>query len=187
MRILTVLVAFIVASLLLLGIAAVRAARHATKAPIPGTPAPDFTLNAQDGKPASLRDFRGRWVVLYFYPKDFTSGCTKEAHNFQRDLALFEQKNAVILGVSGQDQVSHEKFCVAEGLHVKLLADPHCDLSTRYGSVVNLGVAQLSARHTFLIDPTGVIRKVYLKVDPASHSGEVLADLSELEKPSPQS
>lgn len=184
---LTVLGAVLVAILLLLGIAAVRAAHDRTDAPVPGTPAPDFTLNAQDGKPASLSDFRGHWVVLYFYPKDFTSGCTKEAHNFQHDLALYTQKNAVILGVSGQDQVSHEKFCAAEGLHFKLLADPHCELSRRYGSVVNLGVARLSARHTFLIDPAGVIRKVYWKVDPARHSAEVLADLSALEKPSPQS
>ena len=187
MRMLTVTSAFIVAILLLFGIAAVRAAHDRTKAPNPGTPAPDFTLNAQDGKPASLHDFRGQWVVLYFYPKDFTSGCTKEARNFQHDLALYEQKKAVILGVSGQDQVSHEKFCATEGLHFKLLADPHCELSWRYGSVVNLGVARLSARHTFLIDPRGVIRKMYLKVDPASHSAEVLADLSELQKPSPPS
>lgn len=187
MRMLTVLSAVIVAILSLLGIAAVRAAHDRTKAPIPGTPAPGFTLNAQDGKPVSLSDFRGHWVVLYFYPKDFTSGCTKEARNFQHDLALYEQKKAVILGVSGQDQVSHENFCATEGLHFKLLADPHCELSWRYGSVVNLGVARLSARHTFLIDPAGVIRKVYLKVDPARHSAEVLADLSELQKPSPQS
>jgi thioredoxin-dependent peroxiredoxin len=187
MRMLTVLIAFVVAILLLLGMAAVRAARHLGKAPVPGTPAPDFTLNAQDGKPASLRDFRGQWVVLYFYPKDFTSGCTKEARNFQHDLALYEKKNAVILGISGQDQVSHEKFCATEGLHFKLLADRHCELSERYGSVVNLGVARLSARHTFLIDPAGVIRKVYLKVDPAKHSAEVLADLSELQKASPPS
>jgi peroxiredoxin Q/BCP len=184
---LTVLSAVIVAILSLLGIAAVRAAHDRTKAPIPGTPAPGFTLNAQDGKPVSLSDFRGHWVVLYFYPKDFTSGCTKEARNFQHDLALYEQRNAVILGVSGQDEVSHEKFCAAEGLHFRLLADPHCELSERYGSVVNLGVARLSARHTFLIDPAGVIRKVYVKVDPAKHSAEVLADLSELQKTSPQS
>ena len=187
MRMLTVLIAFVAAILLLLGMAAVRAGRHLAKAPAPGTPAPDFTLDAQDGKPLSLRDFRGQWVVLYFYPKDFTSGCTKEARNFQLDLALYEKKNAVILGVSGQDQVSHEKFCAAEGLHFKLLADPHCELSERYGSVVNLGVARLSARHTFLIDPAGVIRKVYLKVDPAKHSAEVLADLAELQKASPPS
>lgn len=182
MKMLTVFIAVIVAVLLLVGLVAARASRNAAKAPVAGTPAPDFTLNAQDGKPVSLRGFRGQWVVLYFYPKDFTSGCTKEARNFQHDLALYEQKNAVILGVSGQDEVSHEKFCTAEGLHFKLLADAHCELSARYGSVVDLGVAKLSARHTFLIDPTGVIRKVYLNVNPSKHSAEVLADLAELQK-----
>jgi len=185
MKMLTVSIAAIVALLLLLGFVAVRASRSETKAPAAGTVAPDFTLNAQDGKPVSLHDFRGQWVVLYFYPKDFTRGCTKEARNFQHDLALFEQKNAVILGVSGQDEVSHEKFCAAEGLHFKLLADLHCELSARYGSLLNLGVAKLSARHTFLIDPTGVIRNVYLKVDSSKHSAEVLADLAQLEKASP--
>ena len=184
---LTIIIVLILAVFLVVGITAVRAARNAQKAPVAGTAAPDFTLNAQDGKPASLSDFRGQWVVLYFYPKDFTSGCTKEAHNFQHDLTQYEQKNAVILGVSGQDEASHEKFCTAEGLHFKLLADPHCELSARYGSVVNLGVAKLSARHTFVIDPSGVIRKVYLDVDPAKHSAEVLGDLAGLQKASPQS
>src|SRR5215471_2835063 len=113
---------------------AVMATGSGKKAPAPGTPAPDFTLNAQDGKPVSLHDFRGKWVVLYFYPKDFTSGCTKEARNFQRDIAQFEEKNVVILGVSGQDEKSHEKFCTAEGLHFKLLADSHFTLSELYGS-----------------------------------------------------
>src|SRR6266581_6083442 len=182
MRMIAIFIALIIGALLLVGLTAVRAARHLAKAPSAGTPAPDFTLNAQDGKQVSLRDFRGQWVVLYFYPKDFTSGCTKEAHNFQQDLSLYEQKKAVILGVSGQDETSHEKFCAAEGLHFKLLADAHCELSARYGSVVDLGVAKLSARHTFLIDPAGVIRKVYLKVDPSRHSAEVLTDLAELQK-----
>lgn len=182
MKMLTIIITVIVAILLLVGLVAARASRNAKAAPAAGSPAPDFTLKAQDGKPISLRDFRGQWVVLYFYPKDFTSGCTKEARNFQQDLALYEQKNAVILGVSGQDEVSHEKFCTAEGLHFKLLADAHCELSARYGSVVDLGVAKLSARHTFLIDPAGVIRRVYLKVDPSKHSAEVLADLAELQK-----
>ena len=163
----------------------VLASRSAAKPPLAGTPAPEFTLNAQDGKPVSLRDVRGKWVVLYFYPKDFTSGCTKEARNFQHRLAQYEQKNAVILGVSGQDENSHQRFCAAEDLHFKLLADTNFDVSTRYGSVVNLGVAKLSARHTFLIDPEGVIRKVYLNVSPANHSIQVLADLAELQKPSP--
>src|SRR5215813_3933598 len=173
-------------ALLLMVFVAVIATRAGKKAPAPGTSALDFTLNAQDGKPVSLRDLRGKWVVLYFYPKDFTSGCTREAHNFQRDLALYEQRNAVILGVSGQDAHSHEKFCSAEGLHFKLLADARCEVSTRYDSVVNLGLAKLSSRHTFLIDPSGTIRKVYLQVDPARHSEQVLADLAELQK-TPQS
>jgi len=164
----------------------VLASRSGKNAPGTGTSAPEFTLNAQDGKPLSLRDFRGKWVVLYFYPRDFTSGCTKEARNFQRDLAQFEQKNAMILGVSGQDAQSHEKFCAAEGLHFKLLADTNYELSTRYDSLVNFGVVKLSARDTFLIDPSGVIRKVYLKVDPTTHSAEILADLAALQTASVQ-
>jgi thioredoxin-dependent peroxiredoxin len=169
------------------GFALFLAARSTGQAPLSGSAAPEFTLNAEDGKPISLRDFRGKWVVLYFYPKDFTSGCTKEARNFQRDLAQFEQKNAVILGVSGQDELSHEKFCTAEGLHFKLLTDKRYELSARYGSVVNLGVAKLSARHTFIIDPGGIIRKVYLSVDPSRHSAEVLSDLAQLQASSTKS
>jgi peroxiredoxin Q/BCP len=163
------------------------ASRTGEKAPGVGTLAHDFTLNAQDGKPVSLHDFRGKWVVLYFYPKDFTSGCTREARNFQQDIALYEEKNAVILGVSVQDELTHQKFCTAEGLRFKLLADTNYELSNRYDSLVNLGVAKLSARHTFLIDPSGAIRKVYLKVDAAKHGAQVLADLSELQKASPKS
>jgi peroxiredoxin Q/BCP len=156
-----------------------RAAKAAgSAAPEAGTPAPDFTLNSQEGKPVSLRDFKGKWVVLYFYPKDFTSGCTVEAHNFQRDLAQYEQKNAVILGVSMQDEDSHQKFCTKEGLSFKLLADTKSTVSAEYGSVVNLAVAKLSARHTFLIDPSGTVRKVYLDVKPSEHCAELLAALT---------
>jgi peroxiredoxin Q/BCP len=159
-----------------------RAVQSGAKAPSTGTLAPDFTLNSQDGKPLSLRDFRGKWVVLYFYPKDFTSGCTIEAQNFQRDLPLYEQKNAVILGVSVQDEATHQKFCEKEGLHFKLLADQKHAVSKSYDSLVNLGVASLSSRHTFLIDPDGIVRKVYLKVDAQKHSAEILADLAALEQ-----
>src|SRR6266436_6321153 len=169
---------------LAVGFAVARAMRAGEKAPSSGTPAPDFTLNSQDGKPLSLHDLRGKWVVLYFYPKDFTSGCTKEAHNFQRDLRQFEQKNAVILGVSGQDEVTHLKFCAKEGLSFQLLADTKHQVSASYDSLVNLGVAKLSARHTFLIDPNGVVRKAYLNVNAAKHSAEVLVDLAELQRTS---
>jgi len=167
---------------LAVGFAVARAMRAGEKAPSSGTPAPDFTLNSQDGKPLSLHDLRGKWVVLYFYPRDFTSGCTWEAHNFQRDLRQFEEKNAVILGVSGQGEVTHQKFCIKEGLSFRLLADTNFRASSAYGSVVNLGVGKLSARHTFLIDPSGVVRKTYLTVNPEKHSAEVLADLSQLQQ-----
>jgi len=153
----------------------------AANAPAVGTAAPDFTLNSQENKPVSLRDFRGKWVVLYFYPKDFTSGCTVEAHNFQRDLALYEQKNAVILGVSVQDEDSHQKFCTKEGLHFKLLADTKQEVSTQYDSVMTYNDAKYSARHTFLIDPQGKVQKVWLEVKPDKHSEEVLAALTELQ------
>lgn len=152
-----------------------------SKAPAVGTAAPDFTLNSQESKPVSLHDFKGKWVVLYFYPKDFTSGCTVEAHNFQRDLAQYEQKHAVIVGVSVQDEDSHQKFCAKEGLNFKLLADTKQEVSTLYDSVMNFGVAKVSSRHTFLIDPDGVVRKVFLDVKPQQHSEEVLAALTELQ------
>jgi thioredoxin-dependent peroxiredoxin len=156
--------------------------RAGDKAPAVGTEAPDFTLNSQDAKPVSLHDFRGKWVVLYFYPKDMTPGCTIEAHNFQRDLAKYEAKNAIILGVSVQDEKSHQEFCAKESLNFKLLADTKQEVSERYDSITNYGVMKLSARHTFLIDPTGKVRKVWTDVDVKKHSDEVLAALDELSK-----
>src|SRR5580692_3121017 len=178
MKIAGILIGVIV---LLLVVVAVRAMQTGKRAPLAGAPAPDFTVNSQDGKPVSLRDFKGKWVVLYFYPKDFTSGCTIEAHNFQRDLAQYEQKNAVILGVSVQDEDSHQKFCAKEGLNFKLLADTKQEVSALYDSVMTYGDAKFSARHTFLIDPNGVVRKVFLEVKPPQHSEEVLAALTELQ------
>ena len=168
---------------LLIGVVVISAMRTGEKAPSAGTPAPGFTLNSQDGKPLRLHDLRGKWVVLYFYPKDFTSGCTKEAHNFQRDLPQYEQKNALILGVSVQDEATHQKFCAKEGLSFRLLADTKYEVSSSYDSLVYLGVAKLSARHTFLIDPAGVVRKSYLNVNAEKHSAEVLADLAQLQQP----
>ena len=171
-----------VAMLLLAGLGwGIRGVRADGKAPAVGSPAPDFTLNSQEAKPVSLHDFKGKWVVLYFYPKDFTSGCTLEAHNFQRDLAQYEQKHAVIVGVSVQDEDSHQKFCTKEGLNFKLLADTKQEVSTQYDSVMTYGDAKFSARHTFLIDPNGVVRKVFLEVKPQQHSEEVLAALTELQ------
>jgi len=152
-----------------------------SNAPAIGSAAPDFTLSSQDGQPVELSTLRGQWVVLYFYPKDFTSGCTVEAHNFQRDLREYQKRNAVILGVSVQDEASHKQFCAKEGLNFKLLADSKKEVSKSYGSVINLGITKLSSRHTFLIDPQGVVRKVWLDVDVKKHSEDVLAALGNFE------
>lgn len=161
-----------------------RAVHAADSAPAVGTTASDFTLNSQEGTPVSLHDFRGKWVVLYFYPKDFTSGCTMEAHNFQRDLAQYQDKNAVIVGVSVDTADSHKQFCAKEGLNFKLLSDADQKVSEQYGSIMTFGARKLSARHTFLISPDGTIKKVYLDVDPSKHSEEVLAALADLQKKS---
>ena len=147
-----------------------------------GQPAPDFSLKNQDGKQVSLKDYRGKWIVLYFYPKDFTSGCTLEAHNFQRDIASYEKANAVILGVSVDTEDSHKSFCAKEGLSFKLLADTENKVSTTYGSIMEYQGNKLSARNTFLIDPQGKIARVFEKVKPPAHSEEVLAALAELQK-----
>ena len=149
--------------------------------PAVGSPAPDFSLLAQDKSVVTLRGQRGKWVVLYFYPRDMTPGCTLEAHNFQRDLPDFAKRNAVILGVSVDSADSHKNFCTKEGLNFKLLADTSHQVSKQYGSLHNFLVAQISARNTFVIDPEGRIARVFTGVDPARHTAEVLTALDQLE------
>jgi peroxiredoxin Q/BCP len=152
-------------------------------APGAGSNAPEFNLPSQEGNLVSLKDLRGRWVVLYFYPKDQTPGCTREAHNFQLDQSKYAERNAVILGVSVDSVDSHKKFCAQEGLNFKLLADQKGEVSRAYGSLTNLGFVKFAARNTFLIDPNGRISKAYRGVDPARHSEEVLAALDQMQKP----
>ena len=153
----------------------------AATAPAVGAAAPEFTLTSNEGKPVSLKDFRGQWVVLYFYPKDFTGGCTLEAKNFQRDLAKYEKAHAAIVGVSVDTAESHKSFCTQEGLSFKLLSDPDAKVSTQYGSVMEHEGAKLSARNTFVIDPEGKIAKAFLGVNPAGHNEEVLGALAQLQ------
>lgn len=150
--------------------------------PAEGTAAPTFKLVNNEGKATKLSKYRGNWVVLYFYPKDFTSGCTLEAHNFQRDLDKYKNLHAVILGVSVDTADSHKSFCAKEGLNFKLLADTDAMVSEQYGSVMDYKGTKLSARNTFIIDPQGKIAKVFVKVSPAGHSEEVLAALARLQK-----
>ena len=150
--------------------------------PAVGTAAPDFTLQSQEGITVSLHDLKGKWVVLYFYPKDMTPGCTIEAHNFQRDLPQYESKNAVILGVSLDSIDSHKEFCTKESLTFKLLSDASKEVTSKYGSLSAFGANTVAARNTFVIDPKGVVRKVYIKVNPNPHSQDVLAALAELQQ-----
>src|SRR5688572_5263963 len=153
-----------------------------SETPAVGSAAPAFTLTSNEGKQVNLSDYKGKWVVLYFYPKDFTSGCTIQAKNFQRDLAKYETANAVILGVSVDTAESHKEFCAKEGLNFKLLSDTEAKVSNEYGSVMEYQGTKLSARNTFIIDPQGKIAKVFPKVNVKVHSEEVLAALAELQK-----
>jgi len=148
------------------------------KLPSLDQPAPEFTLptNTGDGE-IGLTDLRGKWVVLYFYPKDFTAGCTLEARRFQQDLPKYMAQNAQIIGVSADSVDSHAEFCDSEGLKFPLLADTTGEVSKAYGS----WLGNLSVRHSFIIDPKGILRATFVKVNPVIHSTEVLSRLTELQ------
>ena len=145
--------------------------------PAVGQEAPAFTLPSQDGSPISLEQYRGKWVVLYFYPKDMTTGCTIEAHKFQDALPQFDAKNAVILGVSVDTVDSHKQFCTKDSLTFHLLADPDHKVVSAYGSLGSFGPMTIAQRNTFLIDPQGKIAKEWVKVTPANAASDVLAAL----------
>ncbi len=144
--------------------------------PIPqvGQTAPEFTLPSQEGTNVSLSQYKGKWVVLYFYPKDQTSGCTIEAHNFQKDMGKFDAINAVVLGVSVDSVQSHQAFCAKDGLHFKLLSDTGHNVVQQYGSLASYMGMKMAKRNTFLIDPHGKIVKEWIGVDPDHASSEVL-------------
>src|SRR4051794_15235995 len=146
----------------------------AAEVPQAGQSAPEFSLPSQEGSQISLKQYRGKYVVLYFYPKDMTQGCTIEAHNFQQDLPKYDRANAVIVGVSVDSADSHKEFCAKESLTFKLLADTDKKVVDQYGSLNARGMA---SRNTFLIDPAGKIVKVWTGVNPSKHSEEVLAAL----------
>jgi thioredoxin-dependent peroxiredoxin len=150
--------------------------------PIPqvGETAPGFSLPSQEGTHVSLDQYRGKWVVLYFYPKDQTSGCTIEAHNFQNDMSKFEAANAVVLGVSVDSVKSHQAFGAKDGLHFKLLSDTGHDVVSKYGSLGNYMGVKMAKRNTFLINPEGKIAKEWIGVDPHQASTEVLDALKEM-------
>jgi peroxiredoxin Q/BCP len=173
------LVALLAVVVLYMGVRA-----FAASDPIPqvGQTAPTFTLPSQEGTNISLDQYRGKWVVLYFYPKDMTSGCTIEAKNFQRDMSKFDAVNAVVLGVSVDTVKSHQEFCTKDGLHFKLLADPGKKVVAQYGSLGDYMGFKIAKRNTFLINPEGKIVKEWIGVDPSHHSEEVLTAIKEMQQ-----
>ncbi|MDO8988938.1 MAG: peroxiredoxin [Sideroxyarcus sp.] len=150
---------------------------RAGEVPKVGEAAPDFNLPDQDGKPHRLQDYAGKWLVLYFYPKDDTPGCTEEACAFRDDLHKLTALGAQVVGVSVDDSESHAEFAKKYHLPFPLLADKSAEVAAGYGALRNLGLFKIARRYTFLIDPQGKVAKVYLKVETSRHSTEIIEDL----------
>ena len=153
---------------------------QAAELPKPGQSAPDFSLPDQDGKLHKLTDYSGKWLVLYFYPKDDTPGCTQEACSFRDDLHQLTALGAVVVGVSTDDSSSHAEFAKKYHLPFPLLADKGAEVAARYGAQSNFGLFRLAKRYTFLINPQGKISKTYDKVDTSRHSKEIIEDLTRM-------
>jgi thioredoxin-dependent peroxiredoxin len=153
---------------------------HAADMPAAGADAPGFALKDQSGKVQKLEDYRGKWVVLYFYPRDDTPGCTEQACKFRDDMAQLTQLGAQVLGVSVDDSASHAKFAAKYKLPFPLLADEGGAVAKAYGALSDWGVFTYARRYTFLIDPQGRVAKTYLKVDTSKHSIEIIDDLKKL-------
>lgn len=147
-----------------------------------GAPAPEFALPDADGKTRRLADWRGQWLVLYFYPRDNTPGCTTEAANFRDAQARFTALQASVVGVSLDDATSHREFAAEHRLPFALLSDADGSVAARYGALLNLGVMKFAKRHSFLIDPDGRIARIYRQVEPTTHVEEILADLTQLRR-----
>jgi peroxiredoxin Q/BCP len=159
-----------------------RVVAFAADAPKPGDPAPAFALPDQAGKTRSLANFRNKWLVLYFYPKDDTPGCTEQACTFRDDWHKLTDLGAEVVGVSVDDVTSHIAFTKKFSLPFPLLADTSGEVAGRYGSIYGLGPVKFAKRNTFLIDPQGRIAKVYLSADTSRNSQQVIDDLQALKK-----
>jgi peroxiredoxin Q/BCP len=147
-----------------------------------GDDAPTFSLPGGEGKQVNLIDYKGKWVVLYFYPKDDTPGCTREACQFRDDFKILETLGAKVIGVSVDDSFSHKKFAEKYNLPFPLLSDASGEVADRYGALNNFLVIKLAKRYTYLINPQGKIAKIYLSVDTSRHSQEIIEDLKRLKE-----
>ncbi|WP_263410555.1 peroxiredoxin [Terriglobus tenax] len=170
--------AVVVAGLIATGSLAIRARAAEGFLPV-GSKAPEFSAISQEDKAVHLSDYKGKWVVLYFYPKDQTTGCTLEAHNFQRDMKKYEAAKAVVLGVSLDTVESHKTWCSKDTFSFKLLADPEHKVIDAYNvPIAERGTMKFAARTTYLIDPKGNVAKVWEVKDIPNHSDEILATIA---------
>ena len=153
---------------------------RAGELPTEGKPAPDFNLADQHGRMHNLHEYRGKYLVLYFYPKDDTPGCTEEACAFRDDLHKLTKLGAQVVGISVDDSNSHAVFAEKYHLPFPLLADKSGEVAASYGALLNLGVMKIARRYTFMIDPEGNIVHVYLSVDTSRHSKQIIDDLQQI-------
>ncbi|HTN94399.1 MAG TPA: peroxiredoxin [Gallionella sp.] len=170
----------VVAALIVCAALFVARAARSGELPEVGKPAPDFNLPDQNGKQHVLQDYRGKWLVLYFYPKDDTPGCTQEACAFRDDLTQIGALGAQVVGVSVDDTGSHAAFAKKYHLPFPLLADKTTETAERYGALMNLYLIKFARRYTFLIDPLGNVSKVYLSVETSRHSKQIIDDLKKM-------
>jgi peroxiredoxin Q/BCP len=170
----------IIAVLIVFAALLVSRAARAGELPRVGQPAPDFNLPDQNGRLHTLQEYRGKWLVLYFYPKDDTPGCTQEACSFRDDLGQITALGAQVVGISVDDTNSHAEFARKYHLPFPLLADKSTETAARYGALMNLWLIKFAHRYTFLIDPQGNIKKMYLSVETSRHSKQIIADLKKL-------
>lgn len=172
---------FFYTAILLIAFFGYRSYATASDGSLIGNDAPEFTLNDAKGNTHRLTDYRGKYLILYFYPKDDTPGCTKEACHFRDDMAQLEKLGAKVVGISVDNSESHAKFAGKYHLPFPLLADTDGKVAASYNALTNLLIIKIAKRHTFLIDPEGKIKKIYTTVNVSNHSQQIIDDLKTIQ------
>jgi len=173
--------ALLLISLFLLFVVVIKKSAFANEAELLGQPAPSFDLKNSKGELVSLNSYKGQWLVLYFYPKDDTPGCTKEACSFRDNYQSIQSLNASVVGISIDSSSSHKEFKEKYNLPFTLLADEDGEVAKKYGALNNFLIFKLAKRQSFIIDPNGTIRRVYRSVSPSEHANEIYEDLKKLQ------